>query len=84
MPADTESQVSREIVDLITSSIAKNNEMLHKSISATLEKTVDTLKRAHAEANDQQTREIKRLKTNDHNVFKRKGNEIQYKFLTQN
>lgn len=80
MPSDTEPQVGKEITDLITSSIAQNNEKLFDRLAVTLNKTVDQLKRAHAEANDLQTREIKRIKTNEHKVFKRKGNEIQYKF----
>jgi hypothetical protein len=41
---------------------------------------VAQLKRSNSEASDLQTRELKKLKTTDHKVFKRKGNEIQYKF----
>jgi hypothetical protein len=79
-PIEDEPQVSKAISDLIAHSIAKNNNTLFERLTEKLDSTVVQLKRAHAEANEEQTKEIKRLKTNPHKEFKRKGNEIQYKF----
>lgn len=42
--------------------------------------SAENLKRSSVEAADEQLREIKRLRREEPKSFKRKGNEIQYKF----
>ena len=74
---------SNEIARLIESSIQSNNEKLFQSITETFNKSVEQIKRAQAEANEVQTREIKKIKLTDPKIFKRKGNELQYKFSSK-
>lgn len=59
--------VSKEVTDFIEASVAKSNQVLFERLSFFV-------------VSELQTREIKKLKTAEHKVFKRKGNEIQYKF----
>lgn len=66
--------------DFIEASVAKSNQDLFEHLSTAFNTSVDPLKRASTEVSELQTREIKKLKTAEHKVFKRKGNEIQYKF----
>ena len=42
--------------------------------------SAENLKRANAEAVDEQLRQVKKLRREEPKSFKRKGNEIQYKF----
>ena len=78
-PSEPTERPSNEIARLIESSIQSNNEKLFQSITATFNKSVEQIKRAQAEANEVQTREIKKIKLTDPKI-KGKGNEVQYKF----
>ena len=42
--------------------------------------SAENVKRANVDATDEQLRELKRLRQEEPKSFKRKGNEIQYKF----
>jgi len=72
--------VSREVQEFINNSLAQNNRALLDQISKLVADSVESIKRSSEEAADDQLREIKKLCREEPKVFKRKGNEIQYKF----
>ena len=60
--------------------MAQNNAALLGHISKLVADSAENIKRSCVEAADEQLREIKRLRREEPKSFKRKGNEIQYKF----
>ena len=71
--------VTKEVRDFISNSLAENNRALLAQISKLVSDSAENLKRANAEAADEQLRQVKKLRE-EPKSFKRKGNEIQYKF----
>ena len=72
--------VTKEVRDFISNSLADNNRALLTQISKLVSDSAENLKRANAEAVDEQLRQVKKLRREEPKSFKRKGNEIQYKF----
>lgn len=72
--------VTKEVRDFISNSLAENNRALLTQISKLVSDSAENLKRANAEAADEQLRQVKKLRREEPESFKRKGNEIQYKF----
>ena len=72
--------VSPEVQHFINKSLADNNKALLDQISKLVADSANNVKRASVEAADEQLREIKKLKREEPKSFKRKGNELQYKF----
>ena len=72
--------VSLEVQQFINKSLADNNKALLDQISKLVADSADNVKRASVEAADEQLREIKKIKREEPKFFKRKGNELQYKF----
>ena len=72
--------VSSEVQQFINKSLADNNKALLDQISKLVTDSADNVKRASVEAADKQLREIKKLRREEPKSFKRKGNELQYKF----
>ena len=72
--------VSSEVQQFINKSLADNNKALLDQISKLVADSADNVKRASVEAADKQLREIKKLIREEPKSFKRKGNELQYKF----
>ncbi|RMX41033.1 hypothetical protein pdam_00025657, partial [Pocillopora damicornis] len=72
--------VTKEVRDFISNSLAENNRALLTQISKLVSDSAENLKRANAEATDEQLRQVKKLRREEPESFKRKGNEIQYKF----
>ena len=64
----------------INKSLADNNKALLDQISKLVAHSADNVKRASVEAVDEQLREIKKLRQEEPRSFKRKGNDLQYKF----
>ena len=72
--------VSPEVQQFINKSFADNNKPLLDQISKLVNDSADNVKSASVEAADEQLREIKKLRREEPKSFKRKGNELQYKF----
>ena len=72
--------VTKEVRDFISNPLADNNRALLTQISKLVSDSAENLKRANAEAVDEQLRQVKKLRREEPKSFKRKGNEIQYKF----
>ena len=72
--------ISSDVQEFINTSLAQNNAALLGQISKLGVDSAENLKRSSVEAADEQIREIKRLRREEPKSFKRKGNEIQYKF----
>ena len=72
--------VSSEVQQFINKSLTDNNKALLDQISKLVADSADNVKRASVEAADEQLREIKKLRREEPKSFKRKGNELQYKF----
>ena len=72
--------VSTEVQEFIYTSLAENNKSLLDQISKLVADSAESIKRSSVEAADDQLREIKKLRREEPKSFKRKGNEIQYKF----
>ena len=72
--------VTKEVRDFISNSLAENNRALLTQISKLVSDSAENLKRANAEAADEQLRQVKKLRREEPKSSKRKGNEIQYKF----
>ena len=72
--------VSNEVQEFIYTSLAENNKALLDQISKLVADSAESIKRSSVEAADDQLREIKKLRREEPKSFKRKGNEIQYKF----
>ena len=75
--------VTKEVRDFISNSFADNNRALLTQISKLVSDSAENLKRANAEAVDEQLRQVKKLRREEPKSFKRKGNEIQYKFISK-
>ena len=71
---------SSKVQQFINKSLADNNKALLDQISTLVADSADNVKRASVEAADEQLREIKKLRREEPKSFKRKGNELQYKF----
>ena len=74
------SDVSEGVQAFINQSLADNNQLLLNQITKLVSDSVEKIKRSSSEAADEQLREIKKLRLEEHKSFNRKGNEIQYKF----
>ena len=72
--------VTKEVRDFISNSLAENNRALLTQISKLVSDSAENLKRANAEAADEQLRQMKKWRREEPKSFKREGNEIQYKF----
>ena len=72
--------VSNEVQEFISTSLTENNKALLDQISKLVADSAESIKRSSVEAADDQLREIKKLRCEEPKSFKRKGNEIQYKF----
>ena len=72
--------VTKEVQDFISNSLAENNRALLTQICKLVSDSAENLKRANGEAADEQLRQVKKLRREEPRSFKRKGNEIQYKF----
>ena len=68
------------VKDFIARSMAENNRSLMSEISALITNSVESIKRLNSEAVEDQIREIKKIRREEPKSFKRKGNEVQYKF----
>ena len=72
--------ISSDVQEFINSSLAQNNAALLGQILKLVADSAENIKRSSVDAADEQLREIKRLRREEPKSFKRKGNEIQYKF----
>ena len=72
--------VDPAVQDFIARSMAENNRSLMSEISTLITNSVESIKRSNSEAVEDQLREIKKIRREEPNSFKRKGNEVQYKF----
>ena len=72
--------VPTEVREFISSALAENNRSLLGQISKLVADSVESVKHSSVEAADEQLREIKKLRREEPKSFKRKGNEVQYKF----
>ena len=68
------------VQDFIARSVAENNRSLMSEISTLITDSVESIKRSNSEAVEDQLREIKKIRREEPKSFKRKGNEVQYKF----
>ena len=69
------------VQDFIARSMADNNRSLMSEISTLITNSVESIKRIpNSEAVEDQLREIKKIRREEPKSFKRKGNEVQYKF----
>ena len=68
------------VQDFIARSMAENNRSLMSEISTLITNSVESIKRSNSEAVEDQLREIKKIRREEPKSFKRKGNEVQYKF----
>ena len=68
------------VQDFIARSMAENNRSLMSEISTLITNSVESIKRSNYEAAEDQLREIKKIRLEEPKSFKRKGNEVQYKF----
>ena len=72
--------ISSDLQEFINTSLAQNNAALLGQIFKLVADSAENVKRSSVEDADEQLREIKRLRREEPKSFKRKGNEIQYKF----
>ena len=72
--------VDPAVQDFIARSMAENNRSLMSEISTLITNSVESIKRSNSEAVEDQLREIKKTRREEPKSFKRKGNEVQYKF----
>ena len=68
------------VQDFIARSMAENNRSLMSEISTLITNSVESVKCPNSEAVEDQLREIKKIRREEPKSFKRKGNEVQYKF----
>ena len=68
------------VQDFIARSMAENKISLMSEISTLITNSVESLKRSNSEAVEDQLRKIKKIRREEPKSFKRKGNEVQYKF----
>ena len=74
------SDVSEGVQAFVNQSLEDSNQLLLHQITKPVSDSVEKIKRSSSEAADEQPREIKKLRLEEHKSFNRKGNEIQYKF----
>ena len=60
--------------------MAENNRSLMSEISTIKTNSFESIKRSNSEAVEDQLREMKKIRREEPKSFKRKGNEVQYKF----
>ena len=72
--------VDPAVQDFIARSMAENNRSLMSEISTLITNSVESIKGSNSEAVEDQLREIKKIWREEPKSFKRKGNEVQYKF----
>ena len=72
--------VSEEVRGFIRASLAENNKSLLDQFSKLVAESAEGIKRSSVDAADEQLREIKKMRREEPKSFKRKGNEVQYKF----
>ena len=72
--------VSEEVRGFIRASLAENNKSLLDQFSKLVAESAEGIKRSSVDAADEQLREIKKMKREEPKSFKRRGNEVQYKF----
>ena len=68
------------VQDFIARSMAENNRSLMLEILTLITNSVESIKHSNSEAVEDQLREIKKIRREEPKSFKRKGNEVQYKF----
>ena len=68
------------VKDFIARSMAENNRSLMSEISTLITNSVESIKCSNSEAIEDQIREVKKIPREEPKSFKRKGNEVQYKF----
>ena len=64
----------------VTKAIDASKNVIVSEMKQLFESSFNDLKRSNLEHNDSQIRELKRLKYHEPHVFKKKGNEDQYRF----
>ena len=72
--------VSEEVRGFIRASLAENNKSLLDQFSKLVAESAEGIKRSSVDAADEQLREIKKMRREEPKSFKRRGNEVQYKF----
>ena len=72
--------VSEEVRGFIRASLAENNKSLLDQFSKLVVESAEGIKRSSVDAADEQLREIKKMRREEPKSFKRRGNEVQYKF----
>ena len=72
--------VTKEVQDFISNSLAENKRALLAQISKVVSDSAQNLNRTNAEAAEEQVRQVKKLRRGEPKSFKRKGNEIQFKY----
>ena len=72
--------VSEEVRGFIRASLAENNKSLLDQFSKLVAGSAEGIKRSNVGAADEQLREIKKMRREEPKSFKRRGNEVQYKF----
>ena len=72
--------VDPAVQDFIACSMAENNRSLMSEISTLITNSVESIKLSNSEAVEDKLREIKKIRCEEPKSFKRKGNEVQYKF----
>ena len=68
------------VQDFIARSMAENNRSLMSEILTLITSSVESIKSSNSEAVEDQLREIKKIRREEPKSFKRKVNEVQYKF----
>ena len=68
------------VQNFIARSMAENNRSLMSEISTLITNSIESIKRSNSEAVEDQLREIKKIRCEEPKSFKRKGNEVHYKF----
>ena len=72
--------VSEEVRGFIRAFLAENNKSLLDQFSKLVAESAEGIKRSSVGAADEQLREIKKMRREEPKSFKRRGNEVQYKF----
>ena len=69
-----------ELTNLIQAEIRQNNHQMFEAMQKMLDNSVSQLKRSASESAESQLQEIKKLKYNEPNKFKKRANEDQFNF----
>ena len=72
--------MSEEVRGFIRASLAENNKSLLDQFSKLVAESAEGIKRSSVDTADEQLREIKKMRREEPKSFKRRGNEVQYKF----